>query len=276
MAVHNWVRCHWRNGRHDLHDLPLAWRETLESHLSRQRARTADLGVVRVASVDALELAWVECEVSLGAGDCGFTYRRARAIHALVRPTVQGGAWKRQEVESLLGQRYGEPVDRGLASQHVALSRLRFPEDASRALGLFVGRAEMLPSELEGQSGEPATLRTPEVESTTVARAASAAARPTPQPETHESEGDFDESNPELWFRRFKLIAPPAPRTAEPRLVVDTDAAADGDTDAGVETDEHDEQTRPLFDLSLPSAHRPPAPPSALSGLLGPSHTAVW
>jgi len=320
MAIHNWVRCHWRNGRHDLHDLPPAWRETLESYLSLERPRAADLGVIRTATVDALELAWVECEVPLGAGESGFSYRRARAIHALVRPTAQGGVWKRPEVESLLGQRYGEPAWRGLAAQHRALATLTYPEDASSALGLFVGRSEPLPSELPARAAEPPTGCEPVADP-----------EPTPfpvRPTAPRRPLAGDVSGPEDWFRRFKLIsraelpAPPppldpqrpaldpqapaldpqrpaldpqaparpldgrarplalaAPEAVEDEAAVPMDQAEVAETvaaDGAAAGDESEPDGPALFDLSAPPATRPPAPPSSLSGLLGPSHTSVW
>ncbi len=153
MAIQNWIRCHWRNGRQVLHDVPEAWHEEIEAHLKRHRGRARDLGMVRTASLSSVDIAWVECDVPLGSPEGDLTYRRARAVHALVRPHDHSGGWSRQEAESLLHRHYGEAIDKGIASQHRVLSQLSHPEDLPHAAGLFVGADEALPSEIERRGG---------------------------------------------------------------------------------------------------------------------------
>lgn len=146
MTTHNWIRCHWRNGRHVLHDVPEAWHAQIESHISANRCRAEALGRVHTATLESVEIAWVECEVPLGSPERDLTYRRARAVHALVRPRSEAGRWTPLEAETLFAQRYAEPADRGLVHQHRVLSALEYPRDASCADGLFVGREAPLPS----------------------------------------------------------------------------------------------------------------------------------
>ena len=264
MAVHNWIRCHWRNGRHDLHDVPQQWLVQLESHVDAKRARLEDLGVVQLASLDGVELAWAECEVALSSGGCGLTYRRARAIHALIRPTAVGGAWTRNEVESLFSQRYGEPVERGLAAQHGALSQLEHPADEASAMGLFVGREEALPSELVSAcpvaSDVPRPMRMHSHDQKASASATSTLA---------------DVPSLSRWVNRFSVVIPAAAASADEALVETISAtqdileASESETDSYAPPDEHGA----LFDLTTPRGDRPDAPRSSLSGLLGPSHT---
>lgn len=278
MAIHNWVRCHWRNGRHDLHDVPDEWRAQLEVHLSKNRAGAKQLGVVRVASLDAVELAWVECEVPLTSIGRGLTYRRARAIHALIRPTAAGGAFTLHEVESLLTQRYGEPVERGLAAQHGTLMELHHPEDAASAMGLFVGRAEALPSEIDRDLRRPFVVASPD----DVAEA--------DDPRVDDL-GQDEAPTLTQWVKRLSLIDPTRagaePLSSEPlalRVIGEKirhadELETDRDVAHEVPVDDEDEdavleEAPALFDLSRPRDDRPVAPQSSLSGLLGPSHTA--
>ncbi len=153
MAIQNWIRCHWRNGRQVLHDVPEAWNDEIEAHLRRHRARTRDLGMVRTATLDSVEIAWIECEVPLGSPGGDLTYRRARAVHALVRARGEAPAWTPKEASSLFLAHYGEAVDKGLASQHRVLSKLSHPEDRDCAAGLFVGADAPLPTALDPDAG---------------------------------------------------------------------------------------------------------------------------
>ena len=261
MTVHNWVRCHWRNGRHDLHDVPQQWLVQLESHIEANRVRVEGLGAVQLASLDAVELAWVECDVALGSGECGLTYRRARAIHALIRPTAVGGAWARHEVESLFSQRYGEPAERGLVAQHGALGQLEHPADEASAMGLFVGRQEPLPSELVPERPAASDVSLPlrmhshdQPTSATLADVLPSLSR---------------------WVNRFSLVVPAATASADEILVEMISPAEDGPEASGSETDSYatPDEHGALFDLTTPRGDRPDAPRSSLSGLLGPSHT---
>jgi len=276
MAIHNWVRCHWRNGRQILHDVPEAWHEAIEAHLAANRSRARDLGRVRTATLESLELAWVECQVPLGSPERDLTYRQARAVHALVRPRDGAPPWARAEVEALLARHYGEAPNKGLVTQHRVLTGLDHPHDLDRVEGLFVGSDAPLPSDVAedgdhtgagdgpryaqrhlidaweewvaegGMSGlQPQTsiarpLQTPDALMEPIIESVTRPGTP---------------AHPSI----EKVASPPPLPPLQPQQP---------DPPSGV-----DEGEPQLFDLSGAHSERPDAPSASLSGLLGPSQS---
>jgi len=309
MAIHNWIRCHWRNGRHELHDVPDTWHREIGAHLAKHRGRTRDLGMVRTASLDSVELAWVECDVPLGSPEGDLTYRRARAVHALVRARGEHPAWTSQEAASLLEERYGESVDKGLAMQHRVLTRLSHPEDVDQAAGLFVGVDARLPSELDrddafraavGTTGyarrylvdaweewvaEARRRKPPHAPLSPAAVGRAFDALAAPLGECSPSESPLPPLAPLAAGERHAAPLPEASPCASPLVGDDPVAPAEAHAaPLGAElrpldrdTDEPErEQQSQLFDLSRITRDGSNAPSSSLSGLLGPSHTTPY
>lgn len=285
MAIHNWIRCHWRNGRQILHDVPETWHEEIEAHLSTNRGRARDLGRVRIATLASVEIAWVECQVPLGSPERDLTYRQARAVHALVRPCEGAPAWTRAEAEILLASHYGEAPDKGLVTQHRVLTGLDHPHDLDRVEGLFVGHTAPLPSDTEpaGHAGIADGPRYAQRhlidtwEEWVAEGGMSQLEPPTPMTRPVQSPAALMEPMIESVSRASsseqraaeEMTSPPVLEAIEPLSPLAPLAPL-----ASMEPLDVDETEPELFDLSGTGSKRTDeAPTASLSGLLGPSHT---
>jgi len=138
MATYNYIKPHWRNGPHAVHDAPDWALAIIEGTLSNASPQTGgELVRIERDSEVELSIAWITCSVSLYTEDEASSYRRARYIHAIAVDDEDGTRLDAALARQLFEDVYGNPIVAGVGSHQRIFGQLDHSGDRNAATNLF-------------------------------------------------------------------------------------------------------------------------------------------
>jgi len=168
MQIHDYLRPLWHNGPHVVHDAPARVRTAFDLLFARGGPRPAGRGdagggepapgaggreptgetrrgrghdLVQIHRVRPLDMtvAWLQAEIELPVAGTGFSYRRARYLHAIAVEGAPGRALSVRHARELFEAVYGSDLIAGITEAQRWLHGLEHPDGAEEARRLFVG-----------------------------------------------------------------------------------------------------------------------------------------